>query len=224
MRRIAFASMIAASLSLACGGNSESDGATGGTSGNGGSGGSGGKSGAGGTGGAAGASGSSGSAGAVSSCGDPAWKTCNGPAQCVLATDNCCLCGTPELVDFEAIHQSHLSECTCVGPACGCAAAPNPNLAASCENGQCLGWDVRTSTKYAACTDATECKLRMGLECCEGCQSGEWGLIAMRSDAESALQQAVCAPNTACDACVPTYPPNATAQCIGGFCQVVIAL
>jgi hypothetical protein len=140
----------------------------------------------------------------------------------VLATDNCCLCGTPEIGDYQAINQSHLTECTCTGPACGCATAENPHLAASCENGQCVGWDVRNTAKYSACTGDTECKLRDGLGCCESCQGSEWGLVAIRSDAESALLQAVCAPNTPCDACVPTYPPNAQAKCVGGFCQVVI--
>lgn len=200
--RIGNASAISIALLLGCGGSSTNDAAAGGAGG--------------------GSGGSSGSAGSGATCGAPAWKACTGPMQCVLATDDCCLCGMPELQDFEAIHQNHASKCTCDGPVCGCATALNPNLAASCENGQCVAWDVRTTAKYSACTDDTQCKLRMGLECCESCQGGEWGLVAIRSDSESALVAAACAPNTGCDDCVPAYPPDAHARCVAGFCSVVV--
>jgi hypothetical protein len=214
----------------ACGGESVSNG-TGGaagsaaTAGSGGSGGSGGSATGGSGGSATGGSGGSATGGSGGdACNDPSLKTCSGAGQCVLTTSNCCLCGTPEITDFVAMNQASSSLCGCDGPMCGCATMNNPSLAASCESGQCAAWDVRQRDDYSGCTQDSECRLREGLGCCEGCSGSQYDLVAIRVGAESALAQAMCPPNTACAECAPQYPSNASAACIAGHCQVVIAL
>jgi len=172
-----------------------------------------------GTGGAAGNAGTGSDA-----CNDPSLKSCSGPGQCVLATSNCCLCGTPEITDFVAMNQASSAQCNCDGPMCGCASMNNPNLAASCESGQCIPWDVRQRDDYSGCTQDSECRLRAGLGCCESCSASQYDLVAIRVGTEATLTQAMCAPNTACAECAPQYPSNASAACIYGHCQVVFAL
>jgi hypothetical protein len=132
----------------------------------------------------------------------------------------------PEITDFVAMNQAHAQKCTCAGPACGCATSINPNLAATCDAsiGQCIAWDIRTTDAYSSCSVDTDCRLRMGLGCCEGCSADTWGLVAIRVDAVLALESAVCAPGMACPECEPIYPPEAKALCISGHCQVVVPL
>lgn len=202
-----------------CGGESASDG-TGGSAGTGAGGASGGAGGAGGSGGAGGATGGSGGADA---CQDPNLKTCNGPAQCVLATSNCCLCGKPEITDFVAMNQASASQCACQGPMCGCATMLNPNLAASCESGTCAAWDVRSRADYAGCKDDSDCRLRDGLGCCETCAPIAEQLVAVRTDSEAALKGAMCSAGMACSKCMIQYPANAKAVCNAGYCQVAIS-
>ncbi|GMV13859.1 MAG: hypothetical protein AMXMBFR56_20830 [Polyangiaceae bacterium] len=223
--------LIAVGLALvlgACGGQSSNDGSGGsagtGPGGSGGGGGSsGGVGGSSGTGAVSGSGGALGGSGGGDACHDPTLKTCNGPGQCVLATSDCCLCGVPELTDYVAMNQASAGQCNCQGPICDCAMMMNPNLAASCESGQCAAWDVRLREDYAGCKLDSDCSLRDGLGCCEGCGPIAEQLVAVRTDSEAALKQAMCEPNSACSKCMIQYPPNATALCNAGRCQVVLA-
>lgn len=213
----------------ACGGESSTD-ATGGSAGTSGSGGSssggvGGSSG--GTGAVAGSAGTGAVAGSggtgVDACHDPALKACTGPGQCALATSDCCLCGMPEITDYVAMTQAAAGQCTCQGPICDCVSVDNPNLAASCESGQCAAWDVRKRDDYSGCTLDSDCQLRNGLDCCEACQAPAENLVAVRSDAYAALKAAMCSASDVCSKCMVQYPPNAAATCNAGHCQVVFA-
>ena len=56
---------------------------------------------------------------------------------------------------------------------------PNPNLAATCSAGTCQGFDVSKEDVYSACQSDTDCRLRVGLGCCEGCQSTGYDLVAI---------------------------------------------
>lgn len=217
----------------ACGGQSAADstGGSAGVSGTGGgssggaggssagAGGSGASSGAGGVAGAGASAGAGGSAG--DACNDPSLKLCNGPGQCALTTSDCCLCGMPEITDYVAMNQASAAKCDCGGPVCDCASAPNPNLAASCESGTCAAWDVRQRKDYAGCADDTDCRLRNGLDCCEGCQASNYSVVAVRKDAESALKAALCEGGSACSKCMVQYPSTVTAVCNAGSCQVM---
>jgi hypothetical protein len=175
--------------------------------------------GAGGAGGVTGGAGGVGGAGGQASCG-PEAKKCAEPADCVLNTPSCCVCGMPELSDFEAINKAFTQQCACQGPACGCATMLNPNLAATCTASKCEAFDVRKVAAYSGCQSDTDCTLRMGLDCCESCQSNEWGLVAVKTDG-AALMKALCGSGpVACPACSPVYPANKKAACIANQCQV----
>lgn len=208
-------------LAVGCGGSSTSDNGAGGTSsgGAGASGGSGGSTGGSGgsTGGSGGATG--GTAGA-NTCG-PEAKTCSQPSDCVLNTPSCCLCGLPELSDFEAINSSFTQACSCQGPACGCATMENPNLAATCSAGSCAGFDVRLEDEYSGCTTEADCTLRIGLGCCEACQGGDFNLVAVNVN-QGPLSAALCGDSpVGCPDCAPQYPANKKAACLDNHCQVV---
>jgi hypothetical protein len=100
---------------------------------------------------------------------------------------------------------------------------PNPNLALSCDGGQCAGWDVRAEDALSACTKDSDCRLRFGLSCCEGCDGTKWDLVAMRTDAEGALEGRVCSGDQGCPTCSPQYPPDALPRCISGHCSIAFA-
>lgn len=167
-------------------------------------------------------SGTTGSGGG--SCPLPDAKACTQPSDCVFAEESCCICGQPELSDLIAVNTEHAPVCGCNGPVCDCAISPNPNLALSCDAGQCAGWDVRKEDALSACTQDSDCRLRAGLSCCEACDASPWDLVSIRTDAAGALAARVCSGDQGCPACAPQYPPDAFAQCIAGHCAVVFAL
>ncbi|MFO0570532.1 MAG: hypothetical protein U0263_33140 [Polyangiaceae bacterium] len=220
---------LVASLSLitllaGCGGSSTEDG-TGGASGGGGAGGSSGSGGSGGgtsgSGGGAGVGGGgAGGTGGAATCG-PEAKKCSEPTDCALVTQDCCLCGMPELTDFQAVNQAYTAQCSCQGPVCDCATMPNPNLGATCKAGSCEGFDVRKVDALSMCSIDDDCTLRMGLTCCESCGSSESELIAVAKKSGDALHQAVCPSSpVGCPACMPQYPANKIAKCVANHCQV----
>jgi hypothetical protein len=228
MKRISVAvgSLVCAFALAGCGGSSTSDTGTGGTSSGGASSGgtssggtsSGGTSSGGTSSGGTGGANTGGSGGALT-CG-PEAKACAQPSDCVLNSPSCCLCGLPELSDFEAINSSFVQQCSCQGPACGCATQENPNLAATCEAGSCVGFDVRQE-EYSACAGDNDCTLRNGLGCCESCQGSEFNVVAVNVN-QTALVEAVCGDELqGCPDCVVQYPPNKKASCISNHCQVV---
>ncbi|MEZ4219612.1 MAG: pentapeptide repeat-containing protein [Polyangiaceae bacterium] len=210
----------------ACGGSSTEDGAGGANTGGSNTGGAntggantgGANTGGASTGGTAGGGGIAGAGGQLS-CGPDA-KICSDNSECVLTTQDCCLCGVPELSDFQAVNQKYTAECSCGGPICDCAVAPNPNLGATCQAGSCEGFDVRKSDPMSGCTKDEDCTLRMGVSCCEGCGSNDWDLVAVNNS--GALQKAVCPSGpVGCPACAPIYPDNKKAACIQQHCAVV---
>jgi hypothetical protein len=168
--------------------------------------------------------GTTGAGGATPVCSSPQGKACTQPSDCAFAETNCCICGRPELSDLAAVNVSYATLCGCDGPVCDCASSPNPNLALSCDAGQCAGWDVRKEDALSACTKDSDCRLRAGLSCCETCDGAAWNLVAVRKDAEGALAARVCSGDQGCPACVPQYPSDVFVQCIYGQCQVVSAL
>src|SRR5262249_22139354 len=133
-----------------------------------------------------------GSGGLPSACTDPAAKACTGAGQCVLNAPGCCVCGMPELSGVVALNAPPSPECVWQGAGCGCGPFDTPSLAASCEAGSCVGWDVRKEDKYSGCTTDTDCHLRMGLGCCEACQGGTESVVAVNAGAEPGLATALC--------------------------------
>jgi hypothetical protein len=163
-----------------------------------------------------------GSAGVDAGLCGPDAKTCAQPGDCVLTESSCCVCGQAELTDYVAVNQAHTSECACQGPVCGCATMLNPNLAATCNAGSCAGFDVRQVDALSACTGDADCTLRIGLDCCEGCQSNGYDLVAVSIDSGGALSQALCdSGGVGCPDCAPQYPANKKAACVANHCAVV---
>ncbi|MRG91128.1 hypothetical protein [Polyangium spumosum] len=177
----------------------------------------------GGNGGAGGGSGGGGAGGA------PQFGACTGPGQCTLAPNTCCACGEPTLADVEPVHADLADDyvssmCPAELPPCPpCAPLPNPDLFAYCEAGGCAAADV-TQHGFSECTTAADCRLRLGMGCCEPCAGDGAGLVAIAASATSAVYELLCPPDTGCPACAPVYPTEWKADCVAGHCAVVPAM
>ncbi len=177
-------------------------------------------------------SGQGGSTGSTTGSGAGGNGACDATVACLLAVPGCCgTCGKPSLADVTPIAANQAKaffDATCPDPEgtpCpGCASFPNGNLYAYCEAGQCVESDVSVDD-LGACAQPSECRLRWGSECCEGC-NGSWepnfggDLIAINSAKVSVLASRVCVGDVGCPECAPTYPPGATADCVAGRCVV----
>jgi len=149
---------------------------------------------------------------------------CADSLQCQLVSETCCgVCGMPTLDDMVALHEddvdAHFAE-VCAEPiACpDCPTAPNPHLFAYCDAGVCKGAAV-TDDPAGGCEAHSECKLRMGLDCCECGSQGP--VTAIPIAYEATLQDLVCGDDYGCPECAPVYPTGAEAQCEQGHCVVV---
>ena len=153
----------------------------------------------------------------------PDFTSCDVPSDCVLAANSCCVCGMPELSNMTAVNVESATEyfqsiCP-TGQICECATFLNPNLLATCDNGVCRAVDVRKDPA-SACTDATDCRVRVR-ECCEcGGDTTPGSLIAVIRGG-NAYSELVCDPQTGCAACIPSYPPEASTRCDAGHCVLV---
>lgn len=201
-------------LAAGCGGNVDVT-----TGGNGGSGGSGGAT-------VTGTSTGTGTTG--TSTGTSTFAACTGPGQCTLVPAGCCwACGIPSPSDFAAVHASQINayaEWVCPeGGECPlCESQPNPHIFAYCDAGACQVGYV-PEHPVSECTGDDECLLRATSECCEPCgQVSGFLLTAVSATADPSLSELVCAPDQACDACVPSYPAESFAVCSNGHCAVAI--
>ena len=77
---------------------------------------------------------------------------------------------------------------------------------------------MRTSP-LSECTVAEDCRLRDGLNCCEGCGDAQW--VAVSVDLE-AVQAELCGENAVdCSMCQPSEPSRIVASCgLDGHCSV----
>jgi hypothetical protein len=179
--------------------------------------------------GGAGASGGAGGAGATGGSGGTDFAACNGPGQCMVAIPGCCgVCGQPTLADVEPINRVQgeaFFHATCPDPEgepCpGCPSAPNPALFAFCsEQDRCVAADWNEHP-LNSCEQASDCRLRVALDCCE-CGGSLAELVAVPVDG-AALSQLICpADRPPCPPCAPEYPPEAMADCVEGRCVVTV--
>jgi hypothetical protein len=154
---------------------------------------------------------------------DMAW--CGTGEDCAITVPGCC--GSCEPIarhDLVAVNKMYLepyrgSVCQ---PGTTCGGCPPPEgertgqwFGATCERGHCVVFDAR-ETAATTCMAASDCHLRDGLECCQAC-NGLTNFPVAISD-EAALAGLVCSPQTACDECLPTFPPGAVADCVDGRC------
>lgn len=158
-------------------------------------------------------------------------SACDGVGQCELVPASCCgFCGQPATDDMTGIHKdqldAHRNEVCGDDAACpACYAEPDPNLFAYCDqpasgNGSCVAADVRTHD-LSVCEKDSDCRLRMGLDCCEGCFGGVDGVVAISTKKNDELSALACGPELmGCPECAPDYPDDAIAVCTSGHCEV----
>jgi len=158
--------------------------------------------------------------------GTPNFDECVSPSQCMLASTSCCgACGDADMRAFVAINVLHYSDyglaqnCQVI-----CEACPDIDellltsqyFAPTCRSGECTVVDIRESS-VTQCSDASECSLRDGAACCQGCDAA--GIVAVRND--SSLFDLVCGGgDVGCPACASQIPPDLKADCISGRCAV----
>jgi hypothetical protein len=146
--------------------------------------------------------------------------SCTSPLECAVTNMHCCGAGlSPRLADVTAVNTASLQ--AFVEPCLGldCATYPIPgHFGATCRNGHCLAFDVR-ETELTDCTSGDECRLRLGVGCCEGCSGSSEQFVALRSDAD--LGPLSCGGEPVeCPACAPIPPEDLSADCIGGKCEL----
>ncbi len=190
--RIKHLTLPAVLLSMtACGGSTNSDGASGGSGG---------------------AINGGGAGGAESI------TACPEPGTCTLFATNCCggYCDTNvALSAFLAVNEAKLEEHeaqSCRGDiACpGCVSVRDPDHLALCRSGHCVAADLRKDP-LSACQTDSDCRVRWGSNCCEDCAGGN--PVAYNKNAS--LEAEVCSPNSGdCAPCAPPpYPPTVLPYC-----------
>jgi hypothetical protein len=166
---------------------------------------------------------------AACSGGLPDMDACTSPSECVLATAQCCAPCDGGLESYTAVNAASLDAFSaahdCGGVGCAPCPAPDPltatrpYLAATCRNGQCVPIDVRLEGA-AECGQPEDCRLRMGVGCCEGCGGDFSSLVAVNNSGE--WVNLVCGPDlVACPGCEPIYPPEYAATCDAGRCALI---
>jgi hypothetical protein len=169
--------------------------------------------------GAAGGSSMGGSAGTAGV--DP--TACTASAECTLVPVSCCggQCEPTMLASFVAVNQNeahvYTDKCALVDcmPA-PCAYVPpekrnRPYFASLCQAGHCQAVDIRT-TSITECVTDLDCRLRVGVSCCEGCGATVDNVIALSAKAN--LWQTFCGQgDIGCPACMPIMPAYLYAGC-----------
>lgn len=173
-------------------------------------------------------------------CGSVSPTACNLPSDCAITPIGCCgICDGPAVVasQFVAFNKQFAGQYQCgigakelpapdlpgnPGPgggapiACPPCAAPAPGQGTAkyfipdCVKGQCVVADLRKSP-LTACMSQTDCRLRNGTQCCEGCGGSEqW--VAVRSNG-GFEKQACGSTDLGCPACLPQPPVNVVPYC-----------
>jgi len=177
----------------------------------------------GGTGNVAGTGASAGSAGSAGT----DIQACTSNSDCELEPVSCCSCGAGPVSNFTAINSKYVTQ---YDQRCGtvdCGPCPptafNPNdptfyYVATCQAGRCAVVDLG-ATDVTACNSASDCSLRSGTACCEGCGSN---LVALGASKLPELSKLVCGSEpTSCPACAPSFT-GYSADCSNGRCSVLL--
>ena len=150
---------------------------------------------------------------------------CESNADCFVKPVGCCEAGCEPVSPngLAAANRRYETEPTCpdlvMCEACEpYAGIPElPYYGTTCSEGRCKLYDVR-ETDWGTCDTSSDCWLRNGLDCCEGCSdSGTW-VAVNRSGAAPAGR---CAENAACVLCEPLPPEDLGVDCVEGRCVVV---
>lgn len=158
----------------------------------------------------------------LDTCGPGGRTVCREPTDCVINQGCCGFCGIENVDDLEAVNQAYAdyndAECAVID----CDYCPPPEAAeqfgARCNAGSCEIYDVRVS-ELSACETDDDCRLRSGLNCCEGCVNGNW--VAVSSDFDRVYDALCGGAPVPCPACDPIQPENLEAICgAEGHCVV----
>jgi hypothetical protein len=159
--------------------------------------------------------------------GTPDMDRCDKSVDCQLIAPECCrACEPATWESFASINRRYAADYEKVN-ACDrvdCAACPEVDelrrtsqyFIAGCNAGHCAVIDIRLSG-YTECRANSDCSLRVGANCCEGCAAQ--GLVAISRRAE--FTEFVCGNEpVGCPACAPQIPARFAATCSAGRCQV----
>jgi hypothetical protein len=159
--------------------------------------------------------------------GDPNFDVCSSPSDCMLVSPGCCgACEPIEAGSLVAINigyaDAYSSAKGCSGVSCGACFDPGPAqytsqyFVATCVRHECTVVDIRQH-EVTECDGPSDCVLRVGANCCEGC-SGD-GIVAINPDAD--LSSLVCGGELiGCPACAPQIDPAYASGCVEGRCVV----
>jgi Kunitz/Bovine pancreatic trypsin inhibitor domain len=161
--------------------------------------------------------------------GTPSYAACTQPTECVVSGGGCCgVCDHPglsahDLIAFNREHEAEVIQCGSGNVACAPCAGLQPVslqfFVPSCTANRCVVEDIRTSA-VSACQADTDCRLRNGTGCCEGCGSGP--TVAVRND--GSFEKLVCGDIVQpCPDCRPLPNPEADAIAVcgvSGHCEV----
>lgn len=155
--------------------------------------------------------------------------SCDLPTNCALEFAACCgVCEPASLDQYQAVSSDFASavraerDQSCSMIDCG-ACAPgesvSQNFASVCEDKHCVAIDVRERDELSACEQDTDCHLRLGLGCCEGCAGDDdWVAVNGGTGVFDTLCGGVAIP---CPACAVEEPLDLVARCVEGTCQAV---
>jgi hypothetical protein len=159
--------------------------------------------------------------------GSPDMDACGEPADCVLTAAGCCAeCDPVQARAFVALNRQFMQDYE-AAKGCGdvqCGACPGmPEIertsqyfVPTCDAGQCTVVDIR-ETSVTECADDSDCALRDGADCCEGCDGT--GIVGVNPN--GGLGELVCGNGPiACPGCEPMIPPELVTHCEAGRCVV----
>lgn len=157
---------------------------------------------------------------------EPAGLACEKNSDCAIDHDCCGPCNIQRPDQLVAVNAKYA---TFAAPHClllDCAYCPPSdeigNFGARCNEGTCEVYDVRKSD-LSACEVDADCRLRLGLGCCESCGGSAW--VAVSTDHERVHKELCGDMDVACPACEPIYPEDLGARCgSDGHCYVASLL
>lgn len=151
---------------------------------------------------------------------DAAGDSCLTSLDCVVAPRSCCgTCGGATRGDAVAVSLGRLSqqreEACAESVGCDACVQPNdPELVATCDQGECVLVDLDTRPEISSCDVPEDCKLRFA-GCCECANADTTPILAIHVGADDAYRALTCAPSQGCPECEPTFPGSVLAGCDG---------
>jgi len=156
----------------------------------------------------------------------PDLAECAQSGECLAISTDCCPCGDSRWDNVIGVN--HSTDANAFRARCGPIACDDCALGSdlawfgsTCREGHCVAYDAR-ETEITECSPTSGCQLRYGLGCCMGCASDMLPPIAVNADGRG--DEIMCPeghhPCPPCAVPGPQLPPNASAVCTDGRCDV----